>query len=291
MSVEPKNPFVKPAPVFAGATRLASPYAGRIEALFRTLRGGVLETFQDIAARPVTKPEAYLRQLEAVYEHDAYNSLSIEGYRVTPELIAKIRTGAWNPDSDPGDRQQIAAMAAKGYLEAFRLVKKSVARVLNGEKPGPVARQDYSDWYRALFSESVRAGLLETYHLAGHRNAPVFIRASRHIPPPPEAVNDAMSALLDTLQSEPEAIVRAVLGHWLFGFIHPYMDGNGRMARFLMNLMMASGGYPWTIVRLARRKQYLDGLEVASADQNIKPFAKLIREEMNVDWGHELPRK
>jgi hypothetical protein len=291
MSVEPKNPFVKPAPVFAGATRLASPYAGRIEALFRTLRGGVLETFQDIAARPVTKPEAYLRQLEAVYEHDAYNSLSIEGYRVTPELIAKIRTGAWNPDSDPGDRQQIAAMAAKGYLEAFRLVKKSVARVLNGEKPGPVARQDYSDWYRALFSESVRAGLLETYHLAGHRNAPVFIRASRHIPPPPEAVNDAMSALLDTLQSEPEAIVRAVLGHWLFGFIHPYMDGNGRMARFLMNLMMASGGYPWTIVRLARRKQYLDGLEVASADQNIKPFAKFIREEMNVDWGHELPRK
>jgi Fic family protein len=72
----------------------------------------------------------------------------------------------------------------------------------------------------------------------------VFIRASRHVPPPPEAVNDAMPALLDTLESEPEAIVRAVMGHWLFGFIHPYMDGNGRMARFLMNLMMASGGYP-----------------------------------------------
>jgi hypothetical protein len=288
--VEPKNPFFKPAPVFAGATRLASPYAGRIEALFRTLRGDVLETFQDIAAKPVTKPETYLQQLEAVYEHDAYNSLSIEGYRVTPELIAKIRNGAWNPDEDPGDRQQIAAMAAKGYLESFRLVKESVARVLNGEKPGRVVRQDYSDWHRALFSESVRAGLLETYHLAGHRNAPMFIRASRHVPPRPEAVNDAMSALLDTLESEPEAIVRAVMGHWLFGFIHPYMDGNGRMARFLMNLMMASGGYPWTIVRTARRKQYLDALEVASADQNIKPFAKFLREEMSVDCRHDLPR-
>ena len=258
----------------------------RIEGISRrSARAGISS-----APKPVTKPEAYLRQIEAVYEHDAYNSLSIEGYRVTPELIAKIRAGAWNPDGDLGDRQQIAAMAAKGYLEAFRLVKKSVTRVLNGEKPGRVIRQDYSDWYRALFSESVRAGLLETYHLAGHRNAPVFIRASRHVPPPPEAVNDAMSALLDTLESEPEAIVRAVMGHWLFGFIHPYMDGNGRMARFLMNLMMASGGYPWTIVRMARRKQYLDALEVASADQNIKPFAKLIREEMSVDWRHELPR-
>jgi hypothetical protein len=291
ISFEPKNPFVKPAPVFEGATRLASPYAGRIEALFRTLRGDVMKTFQDMVPRPVTKPEAYLKHVEAVYEHDAYNSLSIEGYRVTPDLIAKIRSGIWNPDGNLGDRQQVAAMAAKGYLQAFRLVKESVTRVLNGEKAGRVVRQDYSDWYRALFSESVRAGLLESYHLAGHRNAPVFIRASRHVPPPPEAVNDAMSTLFTMLESESEAIVRAVLGHWLFGFIHPYMDGNGRMARFLMNLMMASGGYPWTIVRTARRNQYLDALEVASADQNIIPFATFIREEMSVDWSHEPSRR
>jgi len=128
---------------------LASPYAGRIEALFQTLRGDVLETFQAIASRPVTKPKAYLQQLETVYEHDAYNSLSIEGY----------------------------------------------------------------------------------------------------------------------------------------------MHGNGRMARFLMNLMMASGGYPWTIVRTARRKQYLDALDVASTNHNIIPFARFIRQEMGVDWSHEPPRK
>jgi hypothetical protein len=77
----------------------------------------------------------------------------------------------------------------------------------------------------------------------------VFIRASHHVPPPPEAVNDAMSALLETLEREPEVIVRAVMGHWLFGFIHPYMDGNGRMARFPMNFMMASGGCPWIMRR------------------------------------------
>ena len=182
-------------------------------------------------------------------------------------------------------------MAAKGYLQAFRLVKKSVARVLNGEKAGLVFREDYSEWYRALFSESVRAGLLQSYHLAGHRNAPVFIRASRQVPPPPEAVNDAMSALLDSLEREPESIVRAVLGHWLFGFIHPYMDGNGRMARFLMNLMMASGGYRWTIVRMSRRKEYLDALEAASAEQDLVPFARFVHEEMSIDWTQAPPRK
>jgi hypothetical protein len=284
---EPENPFVKPAPVFAGGTRLLSAYAGRIEGLFKTVREPVLEVFRDWPQKPHEHQETYLDHVEAVYTHDAYNSLSIEGYRVTPELIEGIRSGSWNPDGDAEDQQEVAAMAAKGYLEAFRTVKKSVARVLQGESAGQVFRQDYSDWYRAMFSESVRAGLLQAYHLAGHRSAPVYIRASRHVPPPHEAVNDAMVALLDLLQGEPEPIVRAVLGHWLFGFIHPYMDGNGRMARFLMNLMMASGGYPWTIVRTTRRKEYLNALEAASADQNILPFAKFIREEMNVDWTKE----
>jgi hypothetical protein len=288
---QPKNPFVQPTPVFSESIRLASPYAGRIEALFKTSRARVLETFKDLLPTPVSKPEIYLHHVEAVYEHDAYNSLSIEGYKVTPELIEKIRTGAWNPDGDPQDLQQIAAMAAKGYLVAFRAVKKSVGRVLNGENAGQVVRKDYQPWYRALFSESVRAGILESHLLAGHRNGPVYIRASRHVPPPHEAVNDSMDALFDTLENESEPIVRAVLGHWLFGFIHPYTDGNGRMARFLMNVMMASGGYPWTIVRTTRRKAYLDALDAASVAQDILPFASFIREEMSVDWSKEPVRK
>jgi Fic family protein len=100
-----------------------------------------------------------------------------------------------------------------------------------------------------------------------------------------------MDALLDSLESEQEAIVRAVLGHWLFGFVHPYMDGNGRMARFLMNVMMASGSYPWTIVHTTRRKMYLDALEAASSEQNIVAFANFIRGEMAVDWSRETARR
>ena len=52
------------------------------------------------------------------------------------------------------------------------------------------------------------------------------------------------AALFELLENEIEPSVRAVLGHWLFGYIHPYPDGNGRIARFLMNVMLASGGYP-----------------------------------------------
>jgi Fic family protein len=52
-----------------------------------------------------------------------------------------------------------------------------------------------------------------------------------------------MLALFNLIERESEPSVRAVLGHWLFGYMHPSPDGNGRMARFLMNAMLASGGY------------------------------------------------
>jgi hypothetical protein len=65
-------------------------------------------------------------------------------------------------------------------------------------------------------------------------------------------------------------LFRAVLGHFLFVFIHPYVDGNGRMARFLMNTMFTTGGSPWTVIRLEHRTQYMRSLEQASVERNIR---------------------
>lgn len=85
-----------------------------------------------------------------------------------------------------------------------------------------------------------------------------------------------MPALFDLLKEEPEASVRAVLGHFIFVFIHPNMDGNGRMGRFLMNVMSSSGRYPWTVIPVEQRETYMSALEEASIGQNIKPFATFL---------------
>jgi Fic family protein len=98
-------------------------------------------------------------------------------------------------------------------------------------------------------------------------------------------VRDAMPVFFDLLEKEPDSGVRAVLGHWLFSYIHPYPDGNGRMARFLMNVMLASGGYPWTIIRVENRDVYLAALDRASIDMDIKPFAQFVAER--VKWSME----
>ena len=92
-----------------------------------------------------------------------------------------------------------------------------------------------------------------------------------------------MPALFDLLEAETEASVRAVLGHWLFGYVHPYPDGNGRMARFVMNTMLASGGYPWTVIRVEDRDAYLAALDRASVDMDIAPVSTFIA--ARVPWS------
>ena len=85
-----------------------------------------------------------------------------------------------------------------------------------------------------------------------------------------------MPVLFELLEEESEPSVRAVLGHFIFVFIHPYMDGNGRIGRFLMNAMLASGGYPWTIIPVERRDEYMQALEQASVGQDITLFASFL---------------
>lgn len=87
-----------------------------------------------------------------------------------------------------------------------------------------------------------------------------------------------MPEFFQLLEEETNPAARAVLGHFFFVNIHPYMDGNGRMGRFLMNAMLASGGYPWTVIPVELRDDYMSALEEASTKQNIAPIAKLIAE-------------
>jgi len=97
-----------------------------------------------------------------------------------------------------------------------------------------------------------------------------------HVPPNSDAVRDAMPVFFEMLTEETEPAVRVVLGHFIFVYIHPYMDGNGRIGRFLMNVMLAGGGYPWTVIPLERRDAYMSALEEASVRQNIAPFADFL---------------
>lgn len=146
---------------------------------------------------------------------------------------------------------------------------------------------DHRGWYAELFGPAVAAGILQRHQLAGYRTGPIFIRNSLHTPLPRDALLDSMEELFRLIMEEQEAAARAVLGHHLFVFIHPYFDGNGRIGRFLMNAMLASGGYPWTVVRVARRQKYMEALEDASVRGDILPLTLFLAEELQAEpEGH-----
>lgn len=274
--VRENDPFAAASPVLF-RSREPSPYVNRLRLMWQSMRQPVLEHFPKAPGIGSIQSSAeYLKKVEEIYTADAYHSLSIEGYKVTPDLLERVRQGSWNPDKNATDREQVSALAARGYWQAFQKVQSSIEKILNGANAGEVISADHRDWYRKMFTPSVVAGILKASDLAGYRNGDVFIRRSMHVPLKPDAVRDAMPALMDMLREEKEAAVRVVLGHFIFVYIHPYMDGNGRMGRLLMNTMMASGGYPWLVVPVDHRAAYMEALEAASVDGDIVPFTRFL---------------
>ncbi len=279
------NPFETYEPKLGGL-RFTSPYAGRIRLMWNLMR--------DVVEKAMPAPPGLhgdqnqtIKIIEETYRQDAYHSLSIEGYQVTEELIEKIESGEWDPENIEEDKKQKDAMAAKGYLNAFKEVMRSVVRILDGGGAGETLTNDLQSWYRQLFAPMVKASILPSEKVAGYRNNPVYITNSRHVPPPSNAVLDCMEVLFELLREEKNASVRAVLGHYIFVFIHPYMDGNGRMGRFIMNLMLISGGFNWTVVRATNRDQYMESLELASTTEDISMFVEFIKSEIDF-WKGEL---
>jgi len=272
--VQEDDPFDEKVRISFGR-RDVSPYVNRIRLMWAQMREDVIAHFPEPSSQSIAI-EAYMVEVEDKYATDAYHSLSIEGYRVTHELIELVRFGHWQVEDSVDSKKHLDAMAAKGYWDAFQAVKKAVRVVLEGNNSGDVLDHAHSDWYLALFGPSVAAGIVKQSDLAGYRTGPVYIRQSMHTPPSRDAVRDMMPTLFELLAAEDNAAVRVVLGHFIFVYIHPYFDGNGRMGRFVMNLMMASGSYPWTIVPVERRTEYMQALEDASVKQNIVPFTQFL---------------
>jgi len=268
--IREEDPFADQSTI--SYSRITSPYVMRLKLMWNKMRDVVVANFPEIK-HIHTDTETCLKDIDAQYKLDAYHSLSIEGYKVTDKLIQKVKSGNWKPDEDSSDAEQRNTMAARGYWQAFQSVRESVKKILNGENSGEIVDNDHRVWYRELFAPSVTVGLIKASDLAGYRTNQVYIRGSMHTPLNPEAVREAMPVLFELLKNEPDARVRTVLGHFVFVYIHPYMDGNGRIARFLMNTMLISGGYSWAIIPVERRQEYMTALEKASVDEDITDFA------------------
>lgn len=121
---------------------------------------------------------------------------------------------------------------------------------------------------------------------AGHyRTVPVFIRGSRHVPPNPLRVPDAMTHFVQQFahrSTSVHPIVFASEAHIQLAAIHPFVDGNGRVARLLVNGCLLRDAYPPASYPATSRADYLTTLEHAQITGNIDSFVRVTAEA--VDW-------
>lgn len=273
--MRPEDPFSDKMKDTLASGRIVSPYSVRLRLMWRQMKEQILAL---IPSEPNLNlsPEDILSSMDKNYTRDSYHSLSIEGYRVTEGLIERVRSGEWNPKDDKEDNDRRNALAARGYYQAFLQVKESVKEILHKGNAGKIAGRDFEKWHFEMFQPCIIAGIIKASDLLGYRTGQVYIRGSKHTPLSPDALRDAMPVLVELLEEEDNPLVRAILGHFFFVYIHPYMDGNGRTARFLMNAMLVTGGYAWRIITVEERAKYMAALEKASIDGDITDFAKII---------------
>ena len=128
---------------------------------------------------------------------------------------------------------------------------------------------------------------LDDDNAGSYRERAVLISGSSFEPPSPEQVavemtnfSDWLKVATDPKRSIPlvrDALLLAVTAHAWLVYIHPFIDGNGRTARLLMNLILMRSGFPIAIIRHQDRNRYYDALEASQAS-DVSPLLRLVGE-------------
>jgi len=112
-----------------------------------------------------------------------------------------------------------------------------------------------------------------------YRNLQVFIRGTDWLPPKPKEVSVEMQSLLAWYTKNKKKLhplVAAAYFHVGFETIHPFVDGNGRVGRLLMNFILHKNKYPMANIPNKTKHKYYEALEEAQLKGNLKPFVKIL---------------
>jgi len=182
--------------------------------------------------------------LEIAY---TYNTNAIEGNTLTlKETRLVIREGITIRGKSLSEH-----LEAKNHPAAITYIENMVK--------DNITEENVLELHRILFS-----GFCEG--AGSYRNGQVYLEGRDIMPPPAFEVPQLIGTLLDWMKENPEElrpIELAAVFHHRFVEIHPFDDGNGRVGRLLMNLLLIKAGYPLTIIKTVDRRRYYDSLQKA----------------------------
>lgn len=219
--------------------------------------------------RSSIQPEA-LESFEKSFDVEyAHNSTAIEGNTLT-----LIQTKAILEDGlSVGGKTLREIYEVANHAKAFTFVKKCVAEGRPLDEPT---------------AKDIHALLMENILVGGvYRNVEVRISGAGFKPPAPNEMFRQVKNFFADLpyRTDLNPIELAAWTHTEFVKIHPFVDGNGRTSRMLMNYQLMSGGFLPVSIAKENRLEYFDALEAYAVGGNLKPFADMVAslEETRLD--------
>jgi Fic family protein len=213
--------------------------------------------------RPFSKRLANSLREKLIVEW-TYNSNAIEGNTLTLSETKVVLEGL-----TIGGKSMIEHLEIINHREAIFFIEELIS---NKE---PLSEWNIKNIHALILKE------IDNTNAGKYRSENVVISGAEHIPPKHYEIGDLMQKLIAEYQSEWEGfhpVVRATLLNGEFVKIHPFIDGNGRTSRLLLNFELMQNGYPPIIIKNAERARYYDVLDLAHTTMNYQPFVKLVSE-------------
>lgn len=195
-----------------------------------------------------------------------YNSKAIEGNTLTINETKVVLEGII-----------VGGKTMREHLEVInhRDAISYVEDVMHKEEP-------FSEWQIKNLHRLVLKGIDDSY--AGvYRDQQVFISEAVHTPPPPFKIQEEMDVLMSWYDGKAQSLHPIVLGamlHAIFVGIHPFIDGNGRTSRLLLNLELMKSSYPPIIIRVENRLAYYNALNKVHTTKDYADFIELVAKEV-----------
>lgn len=222
--------------------------------------------------RPPSQGELQRLREEFLIEY-TYNSNAIEGNTLTLQETALVLEGVTIDKKPLKDH-----LEAVGHRDAFLYVQDLV--------------KDKVPFSESIIKQIHTLVLMNRPEDRGvYRRIPVRIMGAYHVPSDPILVPEQMENLIAEFagNNKLHPIERAALFHLKFEGIHPFVDGNGRTGRLILNLMLMQAGYPPINVKYSDRKRYYEAFDSYYRDNDKSIFIHLIGELLKEQLSIYLP--
>jgi Fic family protein len=197
-----------------------------------------------------------------------YTSNAIEGNTLTRKETAVVVEKGLTVSG----KSLVEHLEATNHAEALRKVRQ-----LAESKTSELGENDILNIHNTILKS------IDDDNAGHYRSIPVRLSGSQVVLPNYRKVPDLMTALVEFLRLEKGAhpVELAAEAHYRLVTIHPFVDGNGRTARLLMNLILMQNGYPPALIRTRDRLKYIKSLEQAQLGGSKTDYYKIISDAVN----------